>query len=322
MNNNSVMRLAQRNKKDEFYTTYKDINSELKLYSKQFRDKIVFMPCDTNHSEFVRFMDAAYDCWGIKKFYALNYEPEGNATLLTEDAECLRFDEQKGDNGDFRTSETFRRLLEESDIITTNPPFSLFREFMKLLLQSGKKFCILGNMNQILTKDLLPYVTTGKMWFGPSIYSGDRAFMVPDDYPFNAAGTFVENGQKFIRVKGVRWFTNMLPDVQEEQRRFVPTVSIKDKHYDRFDYMPDIICVDRTQDIPCDYDGLMGVPLTYFDKHNPESFEIVDGVNRYLVLDSLGINEEAKRNKWHLLTVNGKVKYFRFLIRRKQSLTV
>ena len=322
MNDNSIMRQAQRNKRDEFYTLTEDIDNELRLYMKQFRGKTVFMPCDTIRSNFVRYMDFMYDSWRPWRLYALSYNPDGNATLITETEQRITSDELSGDNGDFRTSETFRRLLDECDIVVTNPPFSLFREFMTLILKRGKQFCILGNMNQILTKDLLPYVTSGKMWFGPSIYSGDRAFMVPDDYPLNAAGTYIENGKKYIRVKGVRWFTNMFPDFQEVQRRLVPTVSIHDKHFDTFDYMPDVICIDRTQDIPYDYNGLMGVPLTYFDKHNSHLFEIVDGVNRYLVLDALNINEEAKRNKWHLLTVNGKVKYFRFLIRRKRNMTV
>ena len=174
-------------------------------------------------------------------------------------------------------------------------------------------------MNQILTKDLLPYIVSDKMWFGPSIYSGDRLFEVPDDYPLNAAGCFIDsNDKRYIRVKGVRWFTNMRPDSPGESRALQPTVSYKDMNYERFDYIPDVICINKTSEIPYDYDGLMGVPLTYFDKHNPEIFEIIDGVNRYLVLDKLSLNDEAVKNHRHLLTVNGKIKYFRFLIRKRK----
>ena len=223
------------------------------------------------------------------------------------------------DDADICKSKYIRDTIEWADIIITNPPFSLFREFMKMVLESGKQFCILGNMNQILTKDLLPYIVSDKMWFGPSIYSGDRLFEVPDDYPLNAAGCFIDsNDKRYIRVKGVRWFTNMRPDSPGESRALQPTVSYKDMSYERFDYIPDVICINKTSEIPYDYDGLMGVPLTYFDKHNPEIFEIIDGVNRYLVLDKLSLNDEAVKNHRHLLTVNGKIKYFRFLIRKRK----
>ena len=315
------MRRAQRNKKDEFYTQMPDIKKELSLYASQFRDKIVFLPCDTIDSNFTRFIDLVFEAWQIKAAYVLSKTFDGSSTkLFTMTSEHITEEILVKDDGDFRTSPMFKRLLYISDIIVTNPPFSLFREFMTTLLTSGKKFIILGNMNQILTKDLFQYVASGELWWGPSIYSGDRLFRVPDDYPLEAAGTFVdENGTKFIRVKGVRWFTNMRPDADKvkNSRSIIPTVHYNERSYDRFDYMPDIICVNKTEDIPCDYDGIMGVPLTYFDKHNPDLFEIIDGVNRYLVLDKLGISEEAKKNRWHLLTVNGKVKYFRILIKKK-----
>ena len=318
MNDNSIMRAAQRNKKDDFFTQREDIQKELTLYKKQFKDKVVFMPCDSNESEFVRFIDSVFESWNIAMFYSLSYNPGGLADVIVESQDEIIRKYIKDDDGDFRTSGAFKTLLEQCNIVVTNPPFSLFREFMTAVINSGKKFIILGNMNQILTKDLFQYVADGRLWWGPSIYSGDRTFRVPDDYPLETKGAFIENGKKFIKVKGVRWFTNMRPDEMASSRTIIPKVSIKDKQFERFDYIPDAICVDRTEDIPYDYDGLMGVPLTYFDRHNPDLFEIVDGVNRYLVLDRLKISDEAKRNHWHLLTVNGKVKYFRILIRRKK----
>ena len=318
MNDNSIMRAAQRNKKDDFFTQQEDIQKELSLYKKQFKDKIVFMPCDSNESEFVRFIDCVFESWNIAMFYSLAYNPGGLADVIVESQDEIIRKYIEDDNGDFRTSDAFKSLLKQCDIVVTNPPFSLFREFMTAIINSGKKFIILGNMNQILTKDLFQYVADGILWWGPSIYSGDRVFGVPDDYPLETKGAFIENGKKFIKVKGVRWFTNMHPDEMTFSRAIVPKVSIKDKEFERFDYLPDVICIDRTEDIPYDYDGLMGVPLTYFDRHNPDLFEIVDGVNRYLVLDRLKISDEAKKNHWHLLTVNGKVKYFRILIRRKK----
>ena len=319
---NEIMRRAQRNKKDEFYTQTEDIEKELPLYKGQFQRKTVFLPCDSIGSNFTKFFKTVFEEWCIKKAYALHWNGEGTpATLVTISYDSVTSVPLIDDDGDLRSSATFRQLLSKSDIIVTNPPFSLFRQFMTTLIKSGKNFIVLGNMNQILTKDLFQYVASDKLWWGPSIYSGDRTFRVPVDYPLEASGTSVdENGNKYIRVKGVRWFTNMRPDPENAtvSRAIVPTVRYSDMTYDRFDYMPDIICINRTEDIPYDYDGIMGVPLTYFDRHNPELFEIIDGVNRYLVLDKLGISEEAKKNHWHLLTVNGKVKYFRILIKRKK----
>ena len=317
------MRRAQRNKKDEFYTQTENIEKELPLYKGQFRGKTVFLPCDSGESNFTKFIKLMFEQWGIKKAYALHWNGEGTpATLITMSYDNVTSVPLIDDDGDLRSSATFRQFLYKSDIIVTNPPFSLFRQFMTTLIKSGKNFIVLGNMNQILTKDLFQYVASDKLWWGPSIYSGDRSFRVPDDYPLEASGTSIDgNGNKYIRVKGVRWFTNMRPDPDNAtvSRAIVPTVHYSNMTYDRFDYMPDIICVNKTEDIPYDYDGIMGVPLTYFDRHNPELFEIIDGVNRYLVLDKLGISEEAKKNHWHLLTVNGKVKYFRILIKKKKD---
>ena len=175
-------------------------------------------------------------------------------------------------NGDFRSAECIE-LLKQADIVVTNPPFSLFREYVAQLVEHGKKFLIIGNMNAITYKELFPLIKANKIWLGPSIKSGDREFGVPNHYPLTAATNRIdENGNKFVRVKGVRWFTNLdYPQRHEElilYKRYSPE---KYPAYDNYD----AINVDKTADIPMDWDGAMGVPITFLDKHNPEQFEIM-----------------------------------------------
>ena len=181
-------------------------------------------------------------------------------------------------NGDFRSEECVD-LLKQSDIVVTNPPFSLFREYIAQLVEYNKKFLIIGNVNAITYKEVFPLIKDNKLWLGCSIHSGDREFQVPSSYPLNAAGTRIdENGNKFIRVKGVRWFTNMDTPKRHEQltlyKKYTP------EEYPKYDNY-DAIEVSKVADIPCDYfpnddrSGDMGVPITYLDKYNPDQFEIV-----------------------------------------------
>ena len=175
-------------------------------------------------------------------------------------------------NGDFRSEECVD-LLKECDVVVTNPPFSLFRQYMALLLKYDKKFLIIGNQNAISYKEIFPLIQQNKLWLGQSIHSGDREFRVPDTYPLKASGYRVdENGVKYIRVKGIRWFTNL--DNMNRHEEFIPYKNydpIVNERYDNYD----AINVDVSADIPCDYDGLMGVPITFLDKYNPDQFEIV-----------------------------------------------
>ena len=310
------MRLAQRNKKDEFYTQYEDIEKELVLYKEQFCGKTVYLPCDTTESEFYRFFIEHFSEYGLKKLYATAYENECGAGEMNEYDGRTNIKSCFNDKLDFRTHTVCSKLFEKADIIVTNPPFSLFREFITKCISSKKQFIVIGNMNSILTKDIFGYIANNELWWGVTIHSGDRLFRVPDDYPTESTNWTIDNGIKYIRVKGVRWYTNMHPD-KPVDNQWKPTKKFSEITKQYFQYMPDILCIDKTSDIPYDYDGLMGVPLTYFDKHNSELFDIIDGVNRYLVLDNLKRNEEAIANKYHLLTVDGKVKYFRIIIKKK-----
>lgn len=177
----------------------------------------------------------------------------------------------KGD-GDFRSEECIE-LLKEADIVVTNPPFSLFREYIAQLFEYDKKFIILGNQNAIGYREIFPYIRDNKLWLGASIHSGDREFRVPDDYPLQASGYRVdENGIKYIRVKGIRWFTNL--DYEERHEDLPLWKKYEPSEYRKFvNY--DAININKTNEIPFDYDGDMGVPITFMDKYNPSQFEII-----------------------------------------------
>ena len=177
----------------------------------------------------------------------------------------------KGD-GDFRSEECIQ-LLDEADIVVTNPPFSLFSEYTSLLISHEKKFIIIGSMNAFTYKEIFPLLKDNKMWIGPSIHSGDRKFYVPDDYPLMASGCGVdENGKRFIRVKGVRWFTNL--DIKQRHEELILVKNYDPTKYPTYQTF-DAIDVKSVSDIPCDYFGIMGVPKNFMDVYNPEQFEIL-----------------------------------------------
>lgn len=177
----------------------------------------------------------------------------------------------KGD-GDFRSAECIE-LLKQADVVVTNPPFSLFREFIVQLIEYEKYFIIIGNMNAIHYKEVFPLIKDNRLWIGPSIHSGDRKFNVPDDYPLNAAGCGIDaDGKKFIRVKGVRWFTNV--DIEQRHEEMVLYKPYSSEEYPKYlNY--NAIEVSCVADIPCNYYDEMGVPDTFMDKYNPDQFEII-----------------------------------------------
>lgn len=201
--------------------------------------------------------------------------------------------------GDFRSKECIE-LLKEADVVVTNPPFSLFREYITKLEENKKKYLLLGNQNVITYKEIFPLIKENKLWLGPSITSGDREYKVPDDYVISTKNFRIdENGGKFIRVPGVRWFTNLDHNKRHEELILYEKYD-KDKYpkYDNYD----AINVDKTKEIPEDYEGYMGVPITFLDKYNPEQFEII---------------KFRKGNDDKDLAINGKCPYFRILIKNK-----
>lgn len=314
MANKSDLAAANKAKKDEFYTQLTDIEKELRYYKKHFKNKTVFCNCDDPYeSNFFKYFVLNFNRLGIKKLIATCYSdsPIANTQLSLFDCDgkssksmnhpykaivttvydktgdgCIdMFDiaelfrsgeneltELKGD-GDFRSEECIE-LLKESDIVVTNPPFSLFREFVALLMDYKKSFIIIGNVNAISYKEIFPHLMNDRMWIGASIHSGDRAFFVPDDYPLTASGCGIdeETGRKYIRVKGVRWFTNL--DIKQRHEELILVKKYNPEDYPKYDNY-DAINVNTTASIPCDYPNIMGVPITFLDKYSPEQFEII-----------------------------------------------
>ena len=223
-------------------------------------------------------------------------------------------------DGDFRSQECVE-LLKQADIVVTNPPFSLFREYVAQLVKHEKQFLIIGNVNALSCKEIFPLIKDNKIWMGYSIHSGDREFRVPDDYPLNAAGYRIDDqGKKYIRVKGVRWFTNM--DYIERHtdldlwKKYTPNEYPTYVNYNA-------INVNSTADIPCDYFGEIGVPITFMDKYNPDQFEIV-GISLTEAKPMSDYAEEGTYTKggpsFYLKNDKGSYDrlYTRIIIRRKQ----
>jgi hypothetical protein len=283
---NKNLHNAGKEKKDEFYTQLDDIEKELKHYKDQFRGKVVFCNCDDpKESNFVKYFSRNFEHLGLKKLIATHYK---DANLFTKELPYkLEYTGDKNGNrmpdpsefitemigtGDFRSEECIK-LLKEADIVVTNPPFSLFREYLAQLVEYNKKFLIIGNVNSITYKECFRLIKDNKMWLGASIHSGDREFRVPDDYPLTAASSRIDSeGYKYIRVKGVRWFTNL--DYEERHENLVLYKKYTPEEYSSYENYK-AINVNKTSEIPLNYSGAMGVPITFLDKYNPEQFEII-----------------------------------------------
>lgn len=218
--------------------------------------------------------------------------------------------------GDFRSNMSIA-LLDEADIVVTNPPFSLFREYVAVLMEHNKKFLIIGNQNAITYKEIFPYIKANKMWLGASVHSGDREFRIPNHYEVRSKSLRIDGkGNRYIKVVGVRWFTNL--DYAERHNMMSLDLGfVYDTHEDYYPMYDNYaaINVDKTSEIPCDYKGAMGVPITWLDKYCPEQFEIIDGIGRYSILD----NEATKADGKYLSMINGEAKYFRLIVRFKQD---
>ena len=300
---NKNLHSARAAKADEFYTQLSDIEKEIRHYKEHFKGKVVLCNCDDPRlSNFFHYFSYNFEQLGLKKLITTCYKNQ-NTNLFsqhasekavyleytgdkngnhTPDPEEIGIIEFKGD-GDFRSSECIE-LLKQADIVVTNPPFSLFREYVAQLCEYDKKFLIIGSVNAISYKECFELMRENKMWLGASIHSGDREFGVPDDYPLKAASSRIdEKGNKYIRVKGVRWFTNL--DYKERHEDLILFKKYNPKEYPHYDNY-DAINVDKTQDIPVDYAGAMGVPITFLDKYNPEQFEILGITDR---IDNSGL---------------------------------
>ena len=299
---NSNLRAAKRVKNDEFYTRYEDIELEVMKYRKQFKNKIVYLPCDDpaeKKSEFWSFFVNNFDAFGLKKLIATHYDENGKAYKIwidgdtsndgyIDDGDALQ--EDLIGNGDFRSPECIE-ILNECDIVCTNPPFSLFREFVSLLVTHKKQFLIIGNQNAFTYKEIFHLIHTDIIWTG---YNMVKQFFQPD-------GSIKEFGN-------VCWFTNMMTNKRNEEIILTKKYADNPSAYPQYDSC-EAIDVSRVVNIPSDYDGIMGVPITFLDKYNPNQFEI-------LGLDDPNLVYPNWRGKGPDL--NGKTIYRRVMIRRKK----
>ena len=313
--NNSNLRSAKKGKNDEFYTQLSDIEKELRFYKPHFNGKIVLCNCnDALHTGFATYFSLNFEILGLKELICTSYDENGHGTVYRYfgdkngngilDMSEWQKEEMKG-NGGFNTPEGIA-LIEYADIICTNPPFSMFREFVALLEKCQKKYLIIGNMNAITYKEIFPLIKENKMWLGPSITSGDRKFNVPNEYELNAATCGIDdNGKKFIRVKGIRWFTNL---DHTKRHNFIDLYKkYTPEDYPKYDNY-EAINVDKTVDIPIEYEGVMGVPITFLDKYCPEQFDMLGIANNVRYIGDVPC----------LTKIHGKKVYNRILIRKKK----
>ena len=318
MAKNNNLHTAKTAKNDEFYTMLTDIEKEMRYYKDFFKGKVVYCNCDdARESNFFKYFSLNFEFLGLKKLITTGYKADGKGVVLVYegdkngnrrvDNEEIVVKELNGD-GDFRSEECIE-YLKECDVVVTNPPFSLFREYVKQLMDYGKKFIIIGEQNALTYKEIFPLIKDNKIWWGKSIHSGDRKFYVPDNYPLNASTCGIdENGKRFVNVKGIRWWTNVKEVINNEPLDLYKRYSFED--YPKYDNY-DAINVDKTCDIPMDYDGVMGVPITFLDKYCPTQFEIIGLMSG--AKDSSLINGNDGRAKFY---INGKGVYARILIRK------
>lgn len=294
MADNKKMQQAKAVKNDEFYTEYGTISDEMGHYRKQFEGQVVYCNCDDPAwSNFWKYFHSNFGSLNLKKLIATHYrkdtEPsyamiyEGGDDFNMSAGEVVPIKGNDGYNaGDFR-SDACVGFLKEATVVSTNPPFSLFREYVAQLIEYGKKFIILGNQNAATYQDIFPLIKENMIWYGASIHSGGIDFRIPDDYEEYSSNVFVKDGKHYINLSGIRWFTNM--DVKyrhdglwHRNGKFDNTQAHcyyegnEDKYPKFANY--DAINVNATKDIPIDYKGWMGVPITWLDKYNPDEFEI------------------------------------------------
>jgi hypothetical protein len=316
---NKNLHSARNNKKDEFYTQLDDIERELRYYKSHFKDKVVYCNCDDPRvSNFFHFFSYNFEKLGLKKLIATCYKNQDMDLFSenkSEQAIYLVYEGDKNDNkvpdsneigvkklkgdGDFRSKECID-LLKQADIVVTNPPFSLFREYLAQLIEYDKKFVIVGHQNAITYKEIFPLIKENKMWLGYGFKGGAAHFINKHYEDYAAAGDHKEG---MIRVSGVVWFTNL--DISKRHENLILYKKYRPEEYPKYDNY-DAINVDVTKDIPDNYDGVMGVPITFLDKYNPEQFEII----------TMSTMSGISANHWTF--INGVPKYARVYIRNKK----
>ena len=327
---NANLTNAKKAKNDEFYTQLTDIEKEMRHYKDFFKGKVVYCNCDdARESNFFKYFSLNFEHLGLKKLISTGFKADGKGVVLVYegdkngnrkvDNEEIIVNELQG-NGDFRSAECIE-FLKEADVVVTNPPFSLFREYVAQLMEYGKKFIVLGNMNAITYKEIFPYIKNDQMWWGVSLNGTKCNFVVPENYEGN--NVFVENGVRYGKVNNAIWFTNI------DNKRRNETLDLYRKYdadaYPKYDNY-DAIEVSKVSEIPMDYEGVMGVPITFLGKYNPSQFEILwlaSGHSKTSMpselAETLNANFELKSkentgNGYAIL--NGHQLYHRLLIKR------
>lgn len=316
---------AKNAKNDEFYTILADIEREVRHYKKHFKNKVVLCNCDDPRvSNFFHYFSYNFEQLNLKKLITTCYKNQ-NADLFSDhkseraiyleyngdksgnnipDVEEIGIKQLKGD-GDFRSKECIE-LLKQVDIVVTNPPFSLFREYVEQLIEYKKKFLIVGTWNAISYKEIFKLIMEDKLWIGINSNRNFSGFIVPKHYSLHGTEARVdENGNKIVSTNNTCWFTNL--DIAKRHEELILYKTYDKKEYPKYDNF-DAINVNSTKDIPYDYAGVMGVPITFLDKYNPDQFEII-GIDRY----TDGNKTPGKR-----MMINGKEIYARILIKNKK----
>lgn len=315
---NNILHKAKSSKSDEFYTLLEDIERELVFYKDCFYDKTIYCNCDNpRESNFFKYFFNNFKSLGLKKLIASYYTPDNqglfdntatrhggyvecSVTDIDSDISELTVKQFNGD-GDFRSQECVS-LMEQADIIVTNPPFSLFREFIAQIIRHDKKFLIIGNINAITYKEVFHLIQSDQIWLGVHLGRGISGFKVPDNYEMYGTETHIDNnGNRIISPNNCLWLTNLDVQIRHNPLKLTKIYNGNEDSYPRFDNFNGIN-VNRTQDIPMDYDGAIGVPITFLHKYNPSQFEII---------------QFRKGDDGKDLSVNGKCPYFRILIRNR-----
>jgi hypothetical protein len=330
MPGNENLHAAMRNRKDEFYTQLVDIENELKHYKEHFRGKTVLCNCDDPRvSNFFHYFSYNFEQLGLKKLITTCYKNQERDLFSQHNSERAIWLEYNGDkngnripdpeeiginylkgDGDFRSAECIE-LLKQADIVVTNPPFSLFKEYVAQLIEYDKKFVIIGHQNAIKYKEMFSLFMGNRIWLGYG-FKGSAGHFISNYEDVASAG---DHRKGMIRVSGVTWFTNL--QIPKRNEELILYKQYNPEDYPRYDNY-DAINVDKTADISVDYDGIMGVPITFMDKYNPEQFEIIGctdrgGDNRPMV-NAIRLTERAEDSP----KIKGKKLYTRILIRRRQ----
>ncbi len=287
---NKNLHRAKKGKNDEFYTQLEDIERELKHYKEHFKDKVVYCNCDDPRvSNFFHYFSYKFEDLGLKKLITTCYKNQDMNLFSKNESERAIYLEYEGDkngnhipdieeigiyslngDGDFRSQECIE-LLKQADIVVTNPPFSLFREYVAQLIEYDKKFVIIGHQNALTYKEIFPLIKDNKIWLGYG-FKGGASHFINKHYEDYATATDRKEGM--IRVSGVVWYTNLDIKKRHEDLLLYKTYKGNESDYPKYDNY-DAIEVNKTKDIPLDYKGVMGVPITFMDKYSPEQFEII-----------------------------------------------